>query len=542
MKKNVLNRIIFALTLTFSVLLNIKAFPASINITAQGGGLTLNNSLSVVTGVNRADATYPWFHVKNSNEGRVVCLSGLEVPAPTSGTCTKTNWSNSKDGYVLGYIAHIMGNGTSNGNYYFQELLGLEYLGKLNKGEGSNFYNYIYGKSGITHTIESTGKTFAQILTEAQNYANNVSEPSITVNNASTAAVTFTKNEDGYYYSNTVSIRSSENYTLGTPTNSKFSVDNLGGNKYRFKIKSSDIALGGKEEFKSTTTITKTYYVSAKYVCGSGLQDIALAKAETETYSASITISGSVTKENATVEVEKVDEKGSKLANAKFMLQTEAFREAKKDGIIKSTDGQSNIKFTNLTAGKYYLTEMESPKGYNENKKVYEIVIDNDGKILVDGKESNGIIKIKNTKTKAVISKKSVVNSEELPGAKLQILNEKQEKMSCVILDKDGKEQKLDDCSWTSGEESTTVVGLLKGKYYLKETLAPKGYVLNENMVEFEIKADGTPTNVEMLNELEVEVPDTLSSKSSLLLAIAMFDIAVGIGIVTYVKKNKIEQ
>ena len=34
-------------------------------------------------------------------------------------------------------------------------------------------------------------------------------------------------------------------------------------------------------------------------------------------------------------------------------------------------------------------------------------------------------------------------------------------------------------------------------------------------------------------------VPNTFSMKSAMLLAIAMFDIALGIGIFTYVKKNK---
>ena len=45
-----------------------------------------------------------------------------------------------------------------------------------------------------------------------------------------------------------------------------------------------------------------------------------------------------------------------------------------------------------------------------------------------------------------------------------------------------------------------------------------------------------------MKNELQVDVPDTLSSRSTLLIAISMFDIALGIGILTYVKKNKVEE
>ena len=40
----------------------------------------------------------------------------------------------------------------------------------------------------------------------------------------------------------------------------------------------------------------------------------------------------------------------------------------------------------------------------------------------------------------------------------------------------------------------------------------------------------------------EVDVPNTLSTNSALLIAIAMFDIALGIGVITYVKKNRIKE
>ena len=45
-----------------------------------------------------------------------------------------------------------------------------------------------------------------------------------------------------------------------------------------------------------------------------------------------------------------------------------------------------------------------------------------------------------------------------------------------------------------------------------------------------------------MTNHIDVSVPNTGASRSALLLSIAMFDIAIGIGIFTYVKKNKVEE
>ena len=136
---------------------------------------------------------------------------------------------------------------------------------------------------------------------------------------------------------------------------------------------------------------------------------------------------------------------------------------------------------------------------------------------------------IKETVTK--FSKVSVVNQEELPGAQLRILNENKE----AILDEEGNSL----YEWVSGEEPHYIYGLQPGKYYLEEVISPEGYVLSNELVEFEVKNDGTITEVIMENDLEVEVPDTLSSRSILLLFIGMIDIALGIGILLYVKKNK---
>ena len=62
-----------------------------------------------------------------------------------------------------------------------------------------------------------------------------------------------------------------------------------------------------------------------------------------------------------------------------------------------------------------------------------------------------------------------------------------------------------------------------------------------DNTFEIKFIVDGTTDviNVEMKNQLEVKVPDTLSSRSVLLFAISMFDIALGIWIINYVKNNK---
>ena len=250
------------------------------------------------------------------------------------------------------------------------------------------------------------------------------------------------------------------------------------------------------------------------------------------------------------IDILKIDENNKPLRGAiiKLMDKNGNTLEICKDengnnSSCRWTTTDKAYRIEGIPAGTYYLKEISTPKGYNVNPNKIKIVIDNYGKVKIDNKELNdNLIKISNELTTTKISKISAVNSKELPGATLEILNSKKEKIACIIKNDKGEKETLKECKWVSKDKPTYVLGLESGKYYLSETIAPEGYELNKNMVEFEIKADGSVTEVEMKNELSVKVPDTLSARSALLIAISMFDIALGIGIITYVKKNKVEE
>ena len=86
--------------------------------------------------------------------------------------------------------------------------------------------------------------------------------------------------------------------------------------------------------------------------------------------------------------------------------------------------------------------------------------------------------------TGAKISKQDITNKQELPGATL------------IVKDINGNEV----ASWVSTSEPR-YIELEPGKYTLSETIAPVGYKLSTETIEFEVLEDGSITPVIMYNE-----------------------------------------
>ena len=176
-----------------------------------------------------------------------------------------------------------------------------------------------------------------------------------------------------------------------------------------------------------------------------------------------------------TVEIEKTgyDEKGvkTKIAGAELQLK-------KADGTVLSTWTTEKDKsriFKGLPKGKYILHEVKAPAGYVKATDIeFEV------------KETEEVQKVAmhDDHTKVKISKQDITTGKELPRAELEIIDEQGN-----TYDK-----------WTSGNEPHLIERMPVGKYTLKETAHPDGYLLASE-IQFEVKETGEVQKIVMKDD-----------------------------------------
>ena len=228
-----------------------------------------------------------------------------------------------------------------------------------------------------------------------------------------------------------------------------------------------------------------------------------------------------------TVEISKRDVYGNELVGAEMVLEN-----ADGETVDKWISNGTNHIVLKLGAGEYVLKEIAAPDGYVIAMDI-KFSVDIYGNVTVENVDStavsdNGyplIVMVDDT-TKVQISKQDITTGEELPGAKLQ------------VIDRDGNVVE----EWVSSSEPHFIEGkLIAGKEYtLKETIAPEGYEI-ANEIKFTVNADGSVTEVIMYDELtpKTTTPYTGDNHSDFA-AFAMLGAAsVIIAILIITKKGK---
>ncbi|PEI83261.1 VaFE repeat-containing surface-anchored protein [Bacillus toyonensis] len=190
---------------------------------------------------------------------------------------------------------------------------------------------------------------------------------------------------------------------------------------------------------------------------------------EIKEHNKTLTFTVENTEVKGSVKLLKVDNEdiSKKLEGAVFELKDAS---GKVIGEYK-TDKKGEVNVKNLAYGKYSFVEKASPNGYILIKEPIVFEIKEHGKII-ELLAVNHLIKGDLEITKVDVAD----GNNKLPNAEFTIYNE---------AGKEVVKGKTDDKGIAKFEK------LPFGKYTYKETVAPKGYVLNEETFSFEIKENG---------------------------------------------------
>ncbi|MEH6891188.1 SpaA isopeptide-forming pilin-related protein [Bacillus sp. JJ864] len=174
------------------------------------------------------------------------------------------------------------------------------------------------------------------------------------------------------------------------------------------------------------------------------------------------------------LELNKVDENGTKLAGAKFDVKN-----AKGETVATiTTDENGYGKVDNLDLGTYTVVETQAPNGYVLDATPQKAQVNN-GEVAS--------IKFVNKLAKGGIEINKVDDSNKpLAGVEFTVYNEKGEEVTKVVTDNNGK---------------AFVKDLAFGKYSFKETKGLDGYVGSTETYNFEVKESGKTQAFTVVNK-----------------------------------------
>lgn len=261
-------------------------------------------------------------------------------------------------------------------------------------------------------------------------------------------------------------------------------------NKGNLKISfaKTDLKTIASSSIKVTVNRKYTFDKSINYNCGSGYQVIT----PLITQSVFRTVSGTQTltiPKLVKIRIGKVDENNKVLAGSILKITGPNGYSTE----VKPTTGP--IELPNITtAGTYTITEVVAPDGYTiTTPRTFKITTDS----IASGADL-GVVYVKDNPTQVLFQKIDAISKKNVSGATLQILDKDKK----PILDSNGKEM----YKWVTIDKPYVVYGLKVGTYYLQEVKSPNNYRLNNNMIKFEVKNDGSINTITMEDYPKINV------------------------------------
>ena len=181
-----------------------------------------------------------------------------------------------------------------------------------------------------------------------------------------------------------------------------------------------------------------------------------------------------------TVKGIKVNEADEPLENALFGLFSNEETEFTADNAIMTSesDSKGEFGFEEVPFGSYIVREIAAPEGYVLSDESYPVAVCEDGEIIEITAEN---VKIRGNVTLTKIDEEYPDN--KLSGAEFTVYSDEK----C--------ENKIGVLSET--EKGVYILENLEyGKYFLEETVAPDGFIIDENIYPFSIENDGETVEI----------------------------------------------
>ena len=192
-----------------------------------------------------------------------------------------------------------------------------------------------------------------------------------------------------------------------------------------------------------------------------------------EVLTVNITENGSIVKANpesvsnrkirGAIQIKKLDQNKIPLKDAEFTLYN-----ADGKAIETSVSGEDGIVlFEDILYGEYTIKETKVPEGYLISEGVIKVFVDKDKELYTYDVVNNRI-------RGSIIITKTDMNGKLLEGAEFTLYDRNGKEVTTVISDKDGIAA-FNDVDY--------------GNYTIKETKAPKGYILSKEQLEVKVNS-----------------------------------------------------
>lgn len=153
------------------------------------------------------------------------------------------------------------------------------------------------------------------------------------------------------------------------------------------------------------------------------------------------------------------------------------------------SDENGQFVLNKIVAGTYTFKEVSAPAGYVLNPETFTFTVDEDGNVV-------GTTSFTNKQNNTVITKTDMVTGVPVPGATIEV--------------EDAKGKPVEGSPFVTDENGEISISKLPaGEYTFRETIAPEGYILNQEEAKFTIHADGSIEGTVVLKNAPTKVEIT---------------------------------